>query len=163
MQPVGVSCGASLRANRPRATRASARRRVRCLSAYAHMPQHPPQASYHAPTFCTGLGYVISSGSVLESFHDGQSSAPFDVLCRKQCEAKEDCAYAHVFAETFAHLNLLHAVPPPPSPPAPPHPPPPQLPPLNPFPPGACTSTLERSNSHTYAHVTSGPSILSRC
>ena len=84
-----------------------------------------------------GGGYVISSGSVLSSYHEGVSSAPFDVLCQAQCEAHDDCQYAHVFAETFDYLNLVHAKPPPPSPPTPPCPPPSPLPPLPPFPPAS--------------------------
>lgn len=71
-----------------------------------------------------GLGYVLTSGSVLESYHSGQSSAPFDVLCADACRERDDCAYAHVFAETMQSLDLAHQKPPPPSPPSPPPPPP---------------------------------------
>ena len=58
-----------------------------------------------------GNGYVIASGSVLESYHGGTSSAPFDVLCREKCEAHTDCQYMSVFAETWDYLNLAHAKP----------------------------------------------------
>jgi hypothetical protein len=111
-----------------------------------------------------GGGYALTSSSVRESFHDGVSSAvrfakrpdklfvlaqrsllcvsrfavvqPFDVLCRERCDARGDCAYASVFAETWDYLNLAHARPPPPSPPSPPSPSPLPPPPEPPFPPG---------------------------
>lgn len=54
---------------------------------------------------------MIKSGSVLQSYANGQSSAPFDVLCKEQCEAHGDCNYAHVFVETFEHHDLAHLKP----------------------------------------------------
>ena len=68
----------------------------------SHCPQHGRTLVWTKNTtrpggegWCQGSpvggGYVISSGSVLESFHEGQSSAPFDVLCREKCEAHGDC------------------------------------------------------------------------
>jgi len=79
---------------------------------------------------------VIKSGSVLSSYDQGTSSAPFDVLCKEQCETHADCQSAHVFIETFSSINSMHALPPPPSPPTPPTPPPSPTPPLAPIPPG---------------------------
>lgn len=63
----------------------------------------PPAVSDTCVGSPAGLGYVISSGSTLSSYNQGTSSAPFDVLCREQCEARDDCAYSHVFAETFEY------------------------------------------------------------
>ena len=48
-----------------------------------------------------GAGYVLKSGSVLSSYNQGTSSAPFDVLCQEACEQTADCGSAHVFLETF--------------------------------------------------------------
>ena len=72
---------------------------------------------YPTPVCVSVAGYVIKSGSVLTSYAKGQSSAPFDVLCKEECEAHVDCNYAHVFTETFEHHDLAHQKPPPPSPP----------------------------------------------
>jgi hypothetical protein len=61
-------------------------------------------------------GYVIQSGSVLESFHDGESSTPFDVKCQWACQNDTQCQYAHVFMETFQYLDAIHQRDPPPRP-----------------------------------------------
>lgn len=50
-----------------------------------------PASSGYCVGSPVGNGYVISSGSVFESYHEGTSSAPFDVLCREKCEAHGDC------------------------------------------------------------------------
>ena len=95
----------------------------------------PGQADGWCSGSPAGAGYVIQSGSVLNSYAQGQSAAPFDVLCKEKCEERSDCQSAHVFVETFEHHDLAHAKPPPPSPPSPPSPPPSPPPPATPFPP----------------------------
>jgi hypothetical protein len=66
-------------------------------------------------------------------------------MCADACRARDDCAFAHVFAETFTHHDLAHQRPPPPSPPSPPPPPPLPNPPLAPLPPATPPQSTLRS------------------
>jgi len=43
-----------------------------------------------------GAGYILGSESVLQSYQLGQSSAPFDILCRGVCLNSSLCESAHV-------------------------------------------------------------------
>ena len=49
-------------------------------------------------------GFTLESHSMLATVSD-DSSVPFDVRCSSLCEQDERCEMAHVFAQTFDHLD----------------------------------------------------------
>lgn len=52
-------------------------------------------------------GFALESHSMLATVSD-DSSVPFDVRCASLCEQDERCETAHVFAQTFDHLDTAN-------------------------------------------------------